>query len=166
MVTPKQLKKKSGEVYCAELGAIRSSKIRLNSQRRDCIKVTGKLTRCMVLVVFGGHPAKFTSVIGLLMLKMESVSFHSKAVMTLQVNFKWIKGRATVTTSGLIIEGTRAGGTRTNNMALEFTSPRIPQVSSLGFGRWASELSGSQMLRATKSEWVNLTTLNFSLLSI
>jgi len=97
---------------------------------------------------------------------MESESFHSKAEMILWVNFKWIKGRATVTISGLIIEGSRAGGMKTNNTASEFFSARMPQASGLGFGRWASALSGSQMPRVTKSEWGNLTMLNFSLLSI
>jgi len=64
MVSARQLKKKQVELYFAELGAIRSSKNRLTSQRRVCIKAIGRLTRCMVLVVSGGLLEKFTLAIG------------------------------------------------------------------------------------------------------
>ena len=97
---------------------------------------------------------------------MELGSFHLKAAMSFLANSCWIKGKAMVTISGQIIEGSRDGGMRTNSMASEFTSARMPQVSSLGCGRWVSASNGSQMPRATKSGWANLNTLNFSVQSI
>jgi hypothetical protein len=69
--------------------------------------------------------------------------------MNFQANSCQIRGRATVTTSGQIIEGLRGGGMRTSSMVSEFTSAQMQQVLSLGFGRWGSASSGLQMLRAT-----------------
>jgi len=97
---------------------------------------------------------------------MELGSFHLKAEMSFLVNLCWIKGKAMVIISGQIIEGSRDGGMRTNNMVSESTLAQMRQVSSLGCGRWVSASSGLQMPRATKSGWANLTTLNFSVQSI
>ncbi len=48
---------------------------------------------------------------------MELGSFHLKAAMSFLANSYWIKGKAMVTISGQIIEGSRDGGMRTNSMA-------------------------------------------------
>ena len=69
--------------------------------------------------------------------------------MNFQENLCQIRGKATVTTSGQIIEGSKAGGTRTSSMVSEFTSAQMQQVSNLGFGRWVSASSGLQMPIAT-----------------
>jgi len=65
-------------------------------------------------------------------------------------------------TSGQTIEGSRGGGTKTSNMALESTLALNRQLQSLEYGRWENELNGSLSSNVSRSEQDSLTILTSS----
>lgn len=80
---------------------------------------------------------------------MELAGCHLKAAMNFLASSIQTRGKATATTSGKIVGGSRGGGTRTSSMVSEFTSAQTQQVSNLDFGRWVNASSGLQKPRVT-----------------